>query len=354
MAEPISALSAISSAVELTKAQLFRPFRLGRWARLAVVCLLTGKFVGGGGGWGNLPSSDDGDSGNGLQSLALPQMPDLPDLPDLTKVLPLIPLVLAALVLVSVLVLAFIYVASVFRFILFDSVLHDRCLIADGWRRLRRKGERYFLWLVTLGMTVLGGLLFIIAAPVLLAWNAGVFSRPEDHIPFLIAGGILTFFALIGFILLADLVGVASDDFLVPLMALEDLRITEAWRRFLSMLGADKGGYTIYVLLKLALVIGCAILFGIIKLLVAFNLLVPVTLLSGVIVLAGWAVGLSWGPVTIGLTAVAGAIVAAGFIYVAAFVSTPAMVFFQAFTLTFFGSRYPKLNDLLTQSGSRQ
>src|ERR1700720_2960727 len=35
---------------------LFRPFRFGFWARLAVVALVTGEAGGGGGGGGSLPN----------------------------------------------------------------------------------------------------------------------------------------------------------------------------------------------------------------------------------------------------------------------------------------------------------
>ena len=50
MSKPLSAVDCIGPAFAQTKHQLFAPFRLQRWARLALVCLITGEFAGGGGG----------------------------------------------------------------------------------------------------------------------------------------------------------------------------------------------------------------------------------------------------------------------------------------------------------------
>ena len=46
---PISAVDAISPAIEHTKRQLLQPFRFGQWMRLAVVGLLAGELSSGGG-----------------------------------------------------------------------------------------------------------------------------------------------------------------------------------------------------------------------------------------------------------------------------------------------------------------
>src|SRR5207245_9379724 len=49
---PVSAVDVISPAFVRTRRQLFQPFRAGRWARLAVVALITGEF--GSGSFGGL------------------------------------------------------------------------------------------------------------------------------------------------------------------------------------------------------------------------------------------------------------------------------------------------------------
>src|SRR5258708_16590587 len=46
---PFSAVDTISLALEHTKQQLFRPFRLGKWLRLALIGFMTGELSSGGG-----------------------------------------------------------------------------------------------------------------------------------------------------------------------------------------------------------------------------------------------------------------------------------------------------------------
>jgi hypothetical protein len=58
--------------------------------------------------------------------------------------------------------------------------------------------------------------------------------------------------------------------------------------------------------------------------------------------------GATWNPLTIALTVVAGGAVLLLLIAVTAVISTPAMVFFQAYSIHFFGSRYPALGALLS------
>ncbi len=61
---PQSAVDSVSPAIEQTKRQLFQPFRLGHWARLALVSILTGEFAGTSGGNGassfNIPTHTGG------------------------------------------------------------------------------------------------------------------------------------------------------------------------------------------------------------------------------------------------------------------------------------------------------
>src|SRR5271157_4493837 len=98
MSKPLSAVDCISPAFARTKQQLFAPFRLQRWARLALVCLLTGEFAGGGGGGPsgnfNFPTSQSKD---GKSLLAIPNI-------DWGKILPWLPWILAGVVLVLLLI----------------------------------------------------------------------------------------------------------------------------------------------------------------------------------------------------------------------------------------------------------
>lgn len=344
MPDRLSGVDAISPAIERTKRQLFAPFRFRHWIRLATLCLLTGEMTGGGGGGVtglNLPIPKTNQGGRSLLNPA--EWPNQVD----PRLIEFLPWIVAGVVVIFALALVVVYVASVFRFVVFETVLYDRCELMNGWRRWQRQGSSYFLWLIGFGLACFLAVIVLIGGPLYLAWLAGVFSQPGEHIALLVLGGVLLFLLAATLILVSAVGSVFTKDFVVPVMALENVGVLAGWRRVLPMLAADKGAYVVYVLMKMVLAVGSALLFGIVNFVVLLGLLVPVGILGVVIVLVASAAGLFWNPVTISLAVIAAGAVVTALIYVVAFVSAPAMVFFQAFSLHFFGSRYPLLGDRL-------
>lgn len=330
MAGSSQAIDTIGPAFERTLQQLFRPFRLDRWLRLSVVSLLTWEFAGGG---GNFPGSGGtgGETGE-----------------ELLGAVPHLPLILGATFTVLILGLFLTYVASVFRFILFDSVLYDRCQIAEGWSRWQRQGRGLFLWWIGFTAVLFLALALGIGLPVGLAWLGGVFEAPEDHLVLLVIGGVLLFFAFLALLVGSLVVSLAVKDWVVPLMALENLGVIEGWRRLIPMLRANASAYLLFVVMKALLALGSAIFFTILYIVVALVVLVPF-LLSGIVAgLFGHAAGITWSPLVIAVVSVIGGIVLLVILYAMAFLYTPAMVFFQAYALYFFGTQFPRLGDALT------
>ncbi len=72
-------------------------------------------------------------------------------------------------------------------------------------------------------------------------------------------------------------------------------------------------------------------------------LLIPLGLVGIVAFLIAQAAGLSWNLSTMLIAVALGLLVLAGVFYVIGFVYAPGLVFFQSYTLQFFGSRYPPL-----------
>jgi hypothetical protein len=338
MAARLSAVDSISPAIEVAKRQLFRPFRWGRWTRLALITLLSGEMSGSGGGFNFTWPHGTGRRSSEFLSLASP---------GVEKVLAWLPVILLVIVGVAALVLLWMYISSVFRFILLDSVLYDRCQIRAGWRRWQPQGISYFLWSICFVLVTVLGLGVLVGAPVALAWTQGAFREPRQHLVLLIVGGALLLILLFAYFVAAAVVGLFAKDFLVPMMALENLRVMAAWRRFIPLLKTDKGGYAIYVLMKVVLAMGVAILFGIIALLALLALLIPFGTLALALYLIWTGVGLHWNPATIGTAVLLGTLTLAIVVYVMGFVFTPATVFFQAYVLHFFAGRYPPLGNLM-------
>jgi len=341
MPAPLSAIDAISPAFDRTKRQLFQPFRLGFWLRMALVALATGEFYSSSGWSGlhfTLPSSRRG-FGYGFVALVRPHWEYL------KRYLPWI--VLVVLLLFAGMVL-WIYVSSVFRFVLFDSVLTDRCNIKEEWRQWRSQGIRFFLWRICLGLGVAVSLGILGGACVLVLVTTGAFRNPRQHIVLLVLGGLAVFLVLACLIVLAALIALFARDFVVPVMALENVGVIEGWRRVIGMLAAEKKAYAGYVLMKIVLVVGTTIIFGILTLIAVLLLFIPLSIAGAGTYFFAKAAGLLWSFPAIALGVALAAVAVAVILYVIAFISAPAMMFFQAYVIHFLGARYPALGERIS------
>jgi hypothetical protein len=334
----ISAVDAISPALLHTKKQLFQPFRFGQWTKLAVVGLLAGELGGGfNGNFSHLNNFPRGDSG-----LHFPGQ--IGSMPDLAIYAGLIAALVASGLVIGIVLM---YVSSVMRFILFDSVLTQECRIGESWSRRQGPGFRYFVWKLLYLVAMLAAFAVLIGIPAVLAFSAGWFKEPKEHMGPLILGGVFVFFVALIFGVTAAVVFVLTKDFVVPQMALEGIGAFEGWRRLWTMMSAEKGDYVIYVVMKIVLAIVATVVIGIVTAIVAVFFVVPTAVLGVVGVVAGKSAGLTWNAYTITLAVVVGLILFFIFLYIVSLISVPAIVFFPAYSIYFFAGRYPALSRVL-------
>jgi hypothetical protein len=334
---PLSAIDAITPAFHHTKQQLLQPFRVAQWAKLALVGFLAGEMTSGGCSSPNLNIPARTHGSQHFLSMGLPvQNPML-----------YAGLIAVLIVTAIVLLVLFLYVSSVMRFILFDSVVAKRCEIAKRWNQRQLPGMRYFVWQLLFSFVTLATLAILIGVPAGLAFAAGWPKHVKEHIVILILGGIALFFVFLGCVLLSLIVQVLTKDFVVPQMALEDLGPIQAWRRLLPMIQSEKGSYAGYLAMKLVMNLGAAMILAIISMIVILLMLIPVGGVGVIAVLIGKTAGLTWNLYTISLTVVFGCIFIAFLIYAISLISVPATVFFPAYSIYFFASRYPRLSEVL-------
>lgn len=335
---PVSAVDCIQPAIQHTKEQLFARFRFGQWSRLALVGILAGELHTSSCNFGNfnfnLPAQKGGD-----EFLAAPVFPHI----DPARIAQFAGVIALGLFAILILFFIFLYFNSIFRFILFDSVLRRECSISQGWQRWRRAGGRFFLWQLVFQIVAFLFLAVLVGIPVLLAISAGWMKNPSLHAGGMLGGVLLLVCVVLFCALIASIIQILAKDFLVPIMALEDLDFADGWSRLLGLMRGEIGKYAIYILLKIVLTIAAAILFGIIAIIPTLIIAVP----SVVIVLAAKAAGLGWSVTTISFAVIFGTIALLVLIYMIALTSVPAMVFFPAYAMYFFASRYPNLNALL-------
>jgi len=99
--------------------------------------------------------------------------------------------------------------------------------------------------------------------------------------------------------------------------------------------------------MKIVLTIAATIAEGIATLIVALALLIPIGFVALVAVLGARAIGIAWNVFTISLAIVAGCIVLAAIIFGVLLISVPVIVFFPAYSIYFFATRYPALSTVL-------
>ena len=296
--------------------------------------IATGDVPGCGGGSGGGGSGSG--SGNGEQFLSLPTDP-----------ITLFLLIFLGVLLGFILLLGLIYVASVFRFVLFDIVLTDRHKLIEGWWRWQERGFSCFLWQLAFAATLIVTLAIVVGVPALVAALAGVFEGPRPGLPMMIVLGMWLFFSLMAVVVAGLVVYVLARDFVVPIMALEEVGAVEGWSRFLPMLSAEKLNYLVYLIIRTALVVVGLIFFGILALLLVLAL---VLFFGGVglsLFLAGLWAEWTWNLYTIGAAVFFGGTALLIAIYLMAFLCTPAVTFFPTYALHFLGFRYARVAEAL-------
>lgn len=332
-------MDAITPAFEHARQQLVRPFRASQWAKLGLVGLLAGEMGSGGGGCnpGSFQVPTHPNHSQRFLETALPSIS-----PMLTASLIAV-LIVAGLVFLIV----FLYVNSVMRFVLFDSVVAKECRIGYSWSGRQGPGRRLFVWQVLLALISIVCFTILIGIPAGFAFLVGWLRAPREHLIPLIMGGMALFFILLLFVLTQLVVHVITKDFVVPQMALEGVSAIEGWRRLWPQLKREIGGYAAYLGMKIVMAIGAAIILGILSVIVFLMFIIPVGGVGVVAIIAGMAAGLTWNLYTITLAVVVGAIVVFSLLYLMSLISVPAVVFFPAYSIYFFASRYPALDALL-------
>ncbi|MGD0826317.1 MAG: hypothetical protein ABR908_17180, partial [Terriglobales bacterium] len=132
---PVSAVDCVQPALQHTRQQLFTRFRFGQWLRLALVGILAAEVHVGGCNFGNV--------GQFTHPRKPENMPSLSRLPSgwppfnpshiSDHLGQIVGLIVVAVFVAVVLGFVFLYLNSVFRFVLFDSVLRRECSISEAW-----------------------------------------------------------------------------------------------------------------------------------------------------------------------------------------------------------------------------
>jgi hypothetical protein len=330
----ISAVDAVSAAIQRTQEFLFRPFRWGTFLKLGLVAIIT-EGLG-----SNLRSSSHGhpSSGNG------------PMVSSPFNLLPVqIAAIAAAILLAIFLSIVIFYLVTRLRFAFFHCLIHNTKEIRPGWWLYGAQAMRFF-WL----NAVVGFFFLLLVALIALPFVAG-FWRLFHQIP---QGGhpdlgllLSLLLPLIPIILLLALAGVVTDlvlrDWMLPHFALEDATAGEAWAQVWARIVAEKRQFIVYVLLRV--VLPTIAMVGVFMLLI-----IPGLAVAGSLAAIEYGVHSAFADATGGARAAGIALqvffgLAAFFFAVLASICLggPLSTGTREYALIFYGGRYQALGDIL-------
>lgn len=330
----LSAAEAISPAINRTREFLFSP--PFRWLTFLKLCLVAAITEGLG---TNLQSNaNKGHAGGGDAG------------PMLTQFSPvIIAAIMAVSLLLFIVVLLIFYVMTRLRFAYFHCLVTNTRLIKPGWNLYRPQANRFF-W-----MNVLVGLCFVLMAGLMVSPFIPGFIRlfrgmqegngPDIQLILSLALPLIPIFMLI--VVAAIALDIILRDGMLPHYALEDATAGQAWSALWERVLAEKGSFFAYGILRIVLPIIAFI--GIVMV-----LLVPGLVLLGSVAGAEYAVHSAFSHAT-GAGAVIGAIlevfiaaIALGFALVIGIsIGGPVSTGIREYALVFYGSRYPKLGEML-------
>jgi len=319
----ISVIDAITPAFKHMITILFKPFKLLKWLKFALVAFLM--FLGTGQGM-NFNFNVGGDSGerkmvaesNPFFNQAYQWM-----LANLTLVI-IIGVVIALLIIIIWTV--FIYFGSRFTFVFLDGTIKNEIMIKRAYKENGILSWSFFLWRIIFFLATLLAILLIIGIPTALLVFAGLDKGFSLGI---ILGFVALGLAFIGLIIILAVIGVLTVDFVVPIMYLRRIRILEAWKIFLRILRANKIQFLLYLLLKIGLVLGAIMLMCIPMCGLCCIVALPGSVLIGVAILA-----IKW-PAFWALFAVGIIILILLFNYLSQVFYLPVTIFFRTYPLVF-------------------
>jgi len=337
----IAPAGAIPRALEDTLRLLFRPFDGWKWIQLSALCLLLGG----------------GATSAALQwSLgALPVDLRFTDWVASSRQYveqhPFLIFLIIAFALA--LGIAFLYLRSVLRFVLVDSLVRMVVEPGSSWSSMRPLGQSYFPWLVgtlaALGLTF--GVIVIAALPRLR--TAALPGAPHPIATALLAL-LLALVIILG--LVVTLLIMLTDDLVVPLMYAGYVSLPSAWEELWKKMRHDPASFILYVLLRFTLSVGVsvAVLFFLIPVLIGiFSIAIIV---AALVVLSLHLVGLTWAwnLFTISLAFVGLLLLSAMLLVLLGVAGMPGQVFLQSFGLRFIAARSSSLRDRCYASRAKE
>lgn len=341
----INVLDSFSRAFKHTENFLFKPFQLKKWLTLGFITLFT--FSGGYSFNFNYPGNwerNDTQTHKAFQSgdwtVLKNKIMHFLNSADANTVI-----TIAALIIVCTLLffLVFMWLNSVFNFVLVDNIIKNKAAVREPFARLKPKGKSLFLWNISVLIIFL--LLFALFLSLIVY---GIYDYHKTHgainILWMVLGGI----SLIIAGLFAGIIGLITTDFIIPVMYAEDIKILHAWKNFMPSVKGNLVNLLVYVALKIVIGIGQTVLsiFAVLASLIIIG--IPSVLIFAVCALAALALKMTMSAFAVIIISIFVCVILSAFIYLINTMLMPVEIFRRVFAIDLLGQFNEKWNLLKT------
>jgi len=236
------------------------------------------------------------------------------------------------------LILLFMWLASRFKFIWFDSIIKNDASVVEPFGRYKKEGNSLFVFYLVVFLVTLAFFGFLALWVFGVGKASGLFS----------SGSMWSFSKAIGAFLIPGLLAVAGfifliflhlaiDQFVVTIMAMDNSLFKPAWDKFMNIYNNNCKEFWFYVLVLIGLGILCAILAVIVALACLLVLALAAAILFGIpYLLLGMLLKIM--PLFIAYAVIVGIPFIAVAILLLMCVNLPFAVFFRSFSLYFLSS----------------
>jgi hypothetical protein len=149
-----------------------------------------------------------------------------------------------------VLWLLFLWLSSRGKFMFLDGVVTNRAAVVEPWGRFRKPANSLFFFRVILELFGFTAIILILAFAASQVW---LHFDAYDAEPLLVAGLVLAALAFLFTVFTLVLVELAINDFVVPLMYLQECGVGEAWKELGRLFTARPGSFVLYVLVRIVI-----------------------------------------------------------------------------------------------------
>ena len=242
--------------------------------------------------------------------------------------------------------LIFLYLFCRFRFVLFDSVVSGQAVVGRGWNRYAGQANRYFGFWLLFKLVAWTAMALIIGVPLWHAYQRGAFSGDNSLMNLFETLASVVLGALAAALVLA-VISTLVKDFIMPIMALDDLSLGDAWFALWRVIASEPGAWFGYMGMKAICALGAGIALGIAGVIAILPAMFIIGIPAGLLIFVGITVTKLAGAGGIIFFVLAGLVAIAGFLCLYILLIAPVTVFFASYAFYFFGGRYPKLGALL-------